>query len=601
MRIAAFTTMWNEEVVMFYYEGFNQWAKENDSVVDIYACYGRTDMTNAFNVGEYALFDYPDLSRYDGVVLVESTINSENVRLQLEERIRRLGIPCVIMEYKTEGFSRIYIDQEKYLNQMVHHLYEAHHVEKMCYIGGLRSNVESSFRMAGFWNGMLECGLEVRRDWVFEKTFAFDDGYDVTKQLLEHPDDFPEAIVCANDDMAAGVCEALKEEGMEPGKDCLVTGFDGYVIGKNYAPALTTVSRPRQIMAYHACQLLAEQKGIFDYEEQAELLFRKTCGCSEKSYDNEAEFRSRMFRTLNNRDVISGIITEVEEKMISGDDLEEIFEEMKHIFGRLRSGRFRILLQPQIEALQQTGYDTYRTCTKEYLLWHAGADMDGKESGHAYIYAPIHFLDHLYGILTFRDIPQLLANKELYNFTKSIGFSLENKIQKKKFATVNDKLEVLYETDYLTGAYNRHGYARHAEKMLDDARRRGAPLQVFFIDVDGLKKVNDEYGHEAGDVVIRIVGNSACQAADESAKVFRYGGDEFLVLHEGSVDPEEFIAQVEGEIANKKKIMNLPYEVGASIGRVTAYPGEEKPLEVYVKEADQIMYRIKQQRHKQRV
>lgn len=600
MRIAVFGTMWNEEVMMFYYDGFNRWAHDTNSIVDVFTCYGRLNLNNPFNMGEFAMFDYPDLSTYDGVVLIGFTINAEKIRLKLEARIRELGIPCVVMEYTTDGFSCIHINQEKYLNQMVHHLAEVHHVKKFCYISGLKSNVESSFRLAGFYSGIKECNLELREDWVFDKSFHFDDGYDVVLQLLKDPDDFPEAIVCANDDMAAGACEALRDAGIEVGKDCLVTGFDGYILGQNYAPSLTTVSRPGWSMAYHACQMLAENKGVVDFEEEAELLFRTSCGCCDSSFKNELEFRRMTFNTLNSRNVISIIISDIEEKMISMNNITEVFQSMEKSFARLKTGRCCIMLHPNIEEFPESGCDSYRCCTKEYLLWHSGQKKHRKSNGHAYIYAPIHFLNHLYGIIEFRDIPQFLTNKELYNFTKSIGFSLENKIQKKRFSVVNDKLEVLYETDYLTGAYNRHGYAKHADEMLLSARAKGVELQVFFVDVDGLKKINDQYGHEAGDVVIRIVGNSTCQIADEHTKVFRYGGDEFLVLHEGDGIPEVFISLVEKEIAKKKAMMNLPYEVGASIGHVIAYPGEQKPLEYYVKEADNIMYQIKQKRHKLR-
>ena len=597
MKIAAFGTMWNEEIMSFCCEGFGQWARDTDSVVDVYACHGRTNMENPFNVGEYAIFDYPDLSKYDGVILIAFTINSEEVRSRLVERVRQSGVPCVVMEYKTDGFSCIRIDQKKCINQMVHHLAEVHHVKKVCYVSGLDSNVESESRLAGFLCGMEECRLEIRKDWIFRKSFHFEDGYDVVLQLLKTPSDFPEAIVCANDDMASGVCEALLDAGMEVGTDCLVTGFDGYVLGLNYAPSLTTVSRPRSVIAYHACQLLTETDGIFDYEEEATLLFRKTCGCCESSFQNEMEFRRMTFNMLNNRNIISTIISNVEEQMISGENISEVFLNMKQLFSRIRGGYCKIMLQPDIEELSQPVYNTYQTCTKEYLLLSRTENIQGKPDGHAYIYAPIHFLNNLYGIVEFSDIPQLLTNKELYNFTKSIGFSLENKIQKRKFSIVNEKLEILYETDYLTGAYNRHGLARHAEEMLRIARMSRAELQIFFIDVDGLKKINDQYGHEAGDAVIRIVGNSACQISGKHTKVFRYGGDEFLVLHEGDEPPEIFISLVEKEIQNKKNLMNLPYDVGASIGYVIAYPEEEKSLDDYIKAADHIMYQIKQKRH----
>ena len=599
MRIAAFGTMWNEEVMMYYYRGLNNWARERGSIVDLFVCYGRTNIENPFNVGEYAIYEFPDLSEYDGVIMIASNINQESVRQQLISRIRDAKVPCVVLDYEVEGFSRIYIDQECYINQLVHHLVEKHHAQNLCYIGGLSSNVEGNARLEGFRSGMEECGLSIRKDWIFEKKFRYNDGYDVVMELLKHREDFPDGIVCANDDMAVGACEALQDSGLEVGKDCMVTGFDQYFMGENYAPSITTVRRPRESIAYHACQMLENYSGVTSRMEQANIYYGQTCGCGVPYCKNDVAFRRHVFETFNNRDLFSAMLAHMEESMIAGDGIEEIVQSMEKVFSRFQEGRCRIMLQKDVENGVSSATDSYRTCDTQFMLWQ-GDDFDPDVvEGHAYIYAPIHFLDHLYGYCVFRDIPQFLNNKELYNFTKSIGFSLENMSQKKKYAKVNDKLQSLYETDYLTNTYNRHGFAIHAQEMLNDARMNGKELQVIFIDIDGLKTINDKYGHEAGDVVIRIVGHSVGENADENTKVFRYGGDEFLVLHKGEGEFDAFSKMVEDAIENKAKMLNLPYRVGASMGCVVAVPGEQKTLESYVKEADHLMYAIKQERHKQ--
>lgn len=599
MRIAAFGTMWNEEVMMYYYRGLNNWARERSAIVDLFVCYGRTNMDNPFNVGEYAIYDFPNLSEYDGVIMIASNINQEMVREKLISRIREAKVPCVVVDYDVEGFSRIYIDQEYYINQLVHHLVERHNAKEVCYIAGLVSNVEGKARLAGFRSGMEECGLHIREDWIFQKKFRYNDGYDVVVELLKNRDDFPDGIVCANDDMAVGACEALQDAGLEVGKDCMVTGFDQYFMGENYAPSITTVRRPRESIAYHACQMLENYSGVTAREEQANIYYGQTCGCGVPYCKNDVGFRRYVFETFNNRDLFSAMLTHMEESMIAGDGIDEIVQSMEKVFVRFQEGRCRIVLQHEIEDDINASFDSYRTCDAQFMLWQGDSFDENVVEGHAYIYAPIHFLDHLYGYCVFRDIPQFLNNKELYNFTKSIGFSLENMSQKKKYAQVNDKLQTLYETDYLTNTYNRHGFAIHAKEMLQEARKNGRELQVIFIDIDGLKTINDRYGHEAGDVVIRIVGHSVGENADENTKVFRYGGDEFLVLHEGDGEFPVFSKMVEDTIENKAKMLNLPYRVGASMGCVIAVPGEQKPLEEYVKEADHLMYSIKQERHKQ--
>ncbi len=584
--------------MMYYYNGMNRWAKETNSIVDIFTCYGRPEMDSPHDQGEYGIFEFPDLEEYDGAIMIASNINEESVRKRLENRIREAKLPCVVLDYEIEGFSRIYIDQEYYINQMVHHLVEEHNVKKLAYIGGLATNVEGAARLAGFQSGIKECGLTVQEDWFFSKRFRFNDGVDVANHLLKQEKDFPEAIVCANDEMAAGVCEALQLAGVSVGEDCLVTGFDQYFFGENYAPSLTTVRRPRESIAYHACCMLENYDGPRAQKESANLSFGQSCGCGINHLKNDTAFRRYVFNTFNYRDVFSSMVAHMEERMISGNSIDDIVESMEDAFSRFKNGRCCVRLQPNVETQPKSTYNTYRTCTRKYLLWERGDDGEKGETGHAYIYAPIHFLDHLYGVCIFRDIPQFFNNKELYNFTKSIGFSLENVVQKKKYALVNDKLEYLYETDYLTGTFNRHGYARYAGKMLQKCRQNNKSLLISFVDVDGLKTINDQYGHEAGDVVIRLVGQCLNELADEKTKVFRYGGDEFLLLREWDSSLEVYNGKINELIQLRSSVLQLPYKVGASVGWVIATPDDKKELDDYVKEADTIMYDIKQRRHR---
>ena len=598
MRIAVFGTMWNEEVMTYYYQGFNRWAQDHDSIVDMFVCYGRLDITNPFNYGEYAIFRYPNLEDYDGVIMIASTINEEEVRQQLIDDIHLAGIPCVTIDSMMEGFAGIGIDQEKYIRQLVHHLVEEHGAQTLCYIGGPAASVEADARRDGFFHGMQDCHLPIRPEWMFEKTFEYNDGYEVAQALLTSGEDFPDGFVCANDDMAVGVCEALQDAGMQVGRDCMVTGFDQYYIGENYAPSLTTVRRPRASIAYNACQMLGMDYGSDRHQEQANIVFGQTCGCGNEYCQNSVAFRRNVFRTFNNRDVFSGMLARMEESMILNESIQTMVESIRQVLSRFRQGRCNILLRPDVEHNPHCECMTYRDCTKEYPMWeyYECSDQTPVE-GHCYVYAPIHFLDHLYGICIFRDIPQFMNNKELYNFTKSLGFSIENMVQKKRYTIVNNKLQGLYETDYLTGAFNRHGFAKYAHEMLHESRAKGRPLQVIFVDIDRLKHINDQYGHEAGDVVIRLVGNSAMQVADAQTKVFRYGGDEFLILRSSNEDFGVYRDRLEQTIDEKSKSMQLPYPVSASIGCVVAEQGEHRPLEEYIKDADQLMYTIKQERH----
>ena len=93
-----------------------------------------------------------------------------------------------------------------------------------------------------------------------------------------------------------------------------------------------------------------------------------------------------------------------------------------------------------------------------------------------------------------------------------------------------DRLEALSETDALTGLTNRRALRRRLTDDLRRARRYRSPVSLLLVDVDGLKRINDERGHAAGDRVIRRVADAITATLREADLGARWGGDEFAIL-----------------------------------------------------------------------
>lgn len=150
-------------------------------------------------------------------------------------------------------------------------------------------------------------------------------------------------------------------------------------------------------------------------------------------------------------------------------------------------------------------------------------------------------------------------------------------------------LEYLGKHDVLTGLRNR---AYYVEEMNRLTRKGPWPIAVIAIDLNGLKTVNDEHGHGAGDALLRRVGEVLAKAADASACVSRIGGDEFCILMPAT---DERGAQLMRErIAELQDLNNQFYPghgLSLAIGQAVAQAGES--LEAVVHRADQAMYQEK--------
>lgn len=149
--------------------------------------------------------------------------------------------------------------------------------------------------------------------------------------------------------------------------------------------------------------------------------------------------------------------------------------------------------------------------------------------------------------------------------------------------------------DALTGLVNRIGFAEHFDHSRSSGIRSDAQLAIGFIDLDGFKEVNDQFGHESGDAVLVEVARRFRGVIRECDTLARTGGDEFLLLVEGAHSEAELTPlceRLEQAVSEPFLIRDSQIHIGASIGFAMAKAREAR-FEELVREADARMYRIK--------
>ena len=159
-----------------------------------------------------------------------------------------------------------------------------------------------------------------------------------------------------------------------------------------------------------------------------------------------------------------------------------------------------------------------------------------------------------------------------------------------------DRLSALSETDALTGLANRRALRRRLAEEFRRSIRYRTPFSLLLLDVDGLKQINDKYGHPAGDRVIRRVALSISAALRESDLGARWGGDEFaIVVPNASADAarasaERLVNRIAGESRQEVDVV-----VTVSVGLTTFDPAHRRQvdLEALVRAADAALYHAK--------
>ncbi|WP_448521962.1 sensor domain-containing diguanylate cyclase, partial [Pseudothermotoga sp.] len=179
-------------------------------------------------------------------------------------------------------------------------------------------------------------------------------------------------------------------------------------------------------------------------------------------------------------------------------------------------------------------------------------------------------------------------------FANYVGMVFLRMKQDEQIMQQQRMMEYLYNHDPLTGLFNRRAFEEYGEKLLTLAKRERKKAALLFLDLRRFKGVNDKYGHEAGDLVLNVLGSRFEKAFRESDVVARFGGDEFVaLLYDCDRDSLTHLLDRVFQIVEEPiHLDDKTFEIGVNIG-VAIYPDDAQELDQLIRLADMAMYYAK--------
>lgn len=163
---------------------------------------------------------------------------------------------------------------------------------------------------------------------------------------------------------------------------------------------------------------------------------------------------------------------------------------------------------------------------------------------------------------------------------------------------MEEKLRTMSLVDELTGLYNRRGFLTLAQQQVKLAQRTKEEFELFFIDLDGMKHINDELGHHAGDEALIETADLLRRTFRESDIVGRMGGDEFAVLAINAPDEcrKSLIKRLNDNLDRRNGTEERKYRLSLSVGAAAYNPQRPSSLDDLIATADALMYEEKRRK-----
>ena len=535
---------------------------------------------------------------------------------KVEFKLKSAKCPVVSISSKVDGFYSIDFDDAGGLRMMIDHFIKDHHFTKIGFMSGNLDHPDAVTRLEEFRSVMKEYGMPEDGVGMFEGDFWFNKGTEAAHYFLSLAER-PEAVVCANDYMAIALTNAFRKRGINVPKDIAVSGYDGSVEGKELLPHITSVTRERSEIAYKALKLLVDiaDNGVPDKPDlrvTPKPIYTQSCGCEPLDYDHVLETVARLH---DEKRYMSFAVFDSESVMLqlnrvkSVRGMEAVFEKNSINFGKYLS----FFLMVHVDSKGAPAYSSDFTGpsgnfipavwidkNKEYADSPHCADTSrlipesSSDRNHVYYVMTVHCAGKMFGYsvveMTGRDIFDEFYNVWMLN----LGMTLNSLQMNDHVNKLIGKLEGLSITDGLTGMLNRRGFDKKSREAIADFHER-ITVCTLVIDMDGLKRINDEYGHSEGDRAIKALADMIIRCCDSGEIAGRVGGDEFYIFAPdySEIRLNRFIERMKGYTEEYNMANTLDYKFDFSYGSFLTETDSYGSIEEFLKISDARMYEQK--------
>ncbi len=594
--------------------------------------------------GELNIYELINFDMLDGLI-IPPIILSEDQNYDILDEVmalveERTDKPIVLIDYPYHDHPVSITDDRSSFSAMTEHILDVHKCDpdKVYYLTGMENYDVSEKRLGGFLDTYKKRGLNVDKNNIFYGDFWYSGGESLADKIISGEVEKPQAVICASDHMAIGLIKRLTEKGIKVPDEVIVTGYDSTLEAALNSVTVTTYTPD---VPEAAAQAVNKMRSIIEPDmpilptpdfPDTGIRLCASCGCQENYNYLRQKLSNSLYSINHNYHDGKLADSEVDIGVLLGSYMLEDLTSAENINDGLEKICSQAYLLEPLDSfylcLNENMLDTSEQQVKGYpdkmilaaffnndpsnkknsfsgYFYERAFDtkimlprlLEEREEPSVFYFVPAHFNEYAlgYGVLEARLSSNRKISTVMVNWMRNVNNCLE-------MLRIREEIVKFSERDAMTGLYNRRGMKANLSDMLRNAKP-GDNVIAFVIDMDGLKAINDTYGHNEGDYAISSTAAAVSSVTRNNEICVRAGGDEFYIIGVGSYSSIDQVIRPERlSLALKEinKSSDKPYEISSSIGSSLHIFTPDINIEDIIKDADDKMYQNKVSRKKQR-
>lgn len=583
------------------------------------------------DIGQINIYNLPNYDILDMLIVAPFFLSTNTDTIDsVISRAEKSGVPVLSIGVEHEGCYCLRSNYSHEIEELTSHFINKHNFRDLVFMAGLKHTEASIERTEGYKNAMLKAGLGFDESNIYYGNFWDAPARLAVDEMISKREKLPQAIICANDTMASATIIRLEELGYKIPNDVAVSGMDGIDEASGYITTARIFSETTGKMAADiAKQILIDGKAPDPVTFVPPIIeYGASCGCNADAVALSAKKRHDLFDEIYGARVYSKNTLRLTQELSNSSSYEEAAESLYFALSKMWVNSSAICICEDFfvntpskitsakalesgceEHIHSTDFSenmfcmaAYRNKTRVGQGTFPTSQMlpdfySVSDECKCILYSPLHYRDNTIGYLAFDFYPWSNISYILNILTIGISTMLESVKRQNEIMAYAKRIDELYVTDLLTGLYNRRGFFRLYSKYMEGSNK--TDCMVISVDLDNLKQINDNFGHNEGDNAISTTANALKSAASSDDICARFGGDEYVMFGRcnGENHPLEYINKVNEYLAEYNKRSGKPYNVHASCGSCIMPKDSNKHIDFYLNAADSKMY-VNKKTHK---